>query len=59
MENRFGPYLVANITIDVALRIAEADAVSTATERELLSEVKMFRKVYVHCHPLKNEGPVS
>ena len=58
--HRFGPYLVANITIriDGALRVAEADAIATATERKLLSDVEMLRRVFVHCHPVKSDGPV-
>jgi cation diffusion facilitator family transporter len=59
--HRFGPYLVANITISIdgALRVAEADAIATATERKLLAEVEMLRKVFVHCHPVKREGSAS
>jgi len=55
--HRFGPYLVANITINIdgALCVAEADAVATATEKKLLSEVEMLRKVFVHCHPVGRE----
>jgi divalent metal cation (Fe/Co/Zn/Cd) transporter len=56
--HRFGPYLVANITItiDGNLCVTEADAIATATEKKLLSDVEMLRKVFVHCHPVRKEG---
>ena len=53
-SHRFGPYLVANITIgiDGSLSVADADRIATAAEKKLLSHVEMLRKVYVHCHPV-------
>jgi cation diffusion facilitator family transporter len=51
--HRFGPYLVANITIciDGSLTVAEADVIATDTEKTLLKRIDMLRKVYVHTHP--------
>jgi cation diffusion facilitator family transporter len=51
--HRFGPYLVANITIciDGAFTVAEADVIATKTETKLLERIDMLRKVYVHVHP--------
>ncbi len=51
--HRFGPYLVANITIciDGALSVAEADAIATSVEKKLLKRIDLLRKVYVHTHP--------
>jgi len=56
--HRFGPYLVANITISIdgALCVTEADAIATATEKKLLSDVEMLRKVFVHCHPVRRDA---
>ena len=60
-SHRFGPYLVANITIciDGSISVAEADVIATAAEKKLLERIDMLRKVYVHMHPAKrcsNEG---
>jgi cation diffusion facilitator family transporter len=51
--HRFGPYLVANITIciDGSTCVSDADTIATATEKRLMSQIGMLRKVYVHCHP--------
>jgi cation diffusion facilitator family transporter len=51
--HRFGPYLVANITIciDGSLTVAEADIIATDAEKTLLKRIDMLRKVYVHTHP--------
>jgi len=60
-SHRFGPYLVANITIciDGSISVAEADVIATAAEKKLLERIDMLRKVYVHTHPAdrcSNEG---
>jgi len=54
--HRFGPYLVANITIclDGHTSVAEADSIANATEKKLLARIGMLRKVYIHCHPDKS-----
>jgi cation diffusion facilitator family transporter len=51
--HRFGPYLVANITIciDGSLTVTEADVIATEAEKTLLNRIGMLRKVYVHTHP--------
>jgi cation diffusion facilitator family transporter len=51
--HRFGPYLVANITIciDGSLSVAEADAIATSAEKALLQRIDMLRRLYVHTHP--------
>jgi cation diffusion facilitator family transporter len=51
--HRFGPYLVANITIgiDGALTVAEGDAIAEAIEQVLLTEIEFMRRVHVHYHP--------
>jgi cation diffusion facilitator family transporter len=53
-SHRFGPYLVANITIciDGALTVASADVIATDTERKLCDRIDMLRKVYIHTHPV-------
>jgi cation diffusion facilitator family transporter len=57
--HRFGPYLVANITIciDGTLSVTEADRIATTVENKLLNRISFLRKVYVHCHPDGN-GPI-
>jgi len=52
--HRFGPYLVANITIciDGSLSVAKADLIATTAEKKLLERIDMLRKVYIHTHPI-------
>ena len=52
--HRFGPYLVANITIciDGSLSVARADLIATTAEKKLLERIDMLRKVYIHTHPI-------
>ncbi len=52
--HRFGPYLVANITIciDGSLSVAKADVIATTAEKKLLERIDMLRKVYIHTHPI-------
>lgn len=56
--HRFGPFLVATITIaiDGGLRVAEADAIAAAAENQLRADVELLRKVFVHCHPVEKGG---
>jgi cation diffusion facilitator family transporter len=53
-SHRFGPYLVANITIciDGSLSVAKADVITTTAEKKLLERIDMLRKVYIHTHPV-------
>lgn len=57
LAHRFGPYIVANITIciDGKLTVSEADRIATAAEKRLLTHVPFLRNVYVHCHPDQRE----
>lgn len=52
--HRFGPYLVANITIcvDGSLNVAEGDEIATRVENILLDNIEFMRKVHVHFHPV-------
>jgi len=51
--HRFGPYLVAVVTIGVDgnLSVAEGDEIASAVERVLYRNVDMLHRVYVHYHP--------
>ncbi|MBU0513067.1 MAG: cation diffusion facilitator family transporter [Chloroflexi bacterium] len=51
--HRFGPHLVANITIGVdgALSVAEGDRIATQVERTLIENIEYMRRVHVHYHP--------
>jgi cation diffusion facilitator family transporter len=51
--HRFGPYLVANVTIGVdgSLSVAEGDQIATQVEQTLLDNVEFMRRVHVHYHP--------
>ncbi len=51
--HRFGPYLVANVTIGVdgSLSVAEGDRIATQVEHTLLEHVEFMRRVHVHYHP--------
>jgi cation diffusion facilitator family transporter len=55
--HRFGPYLVANITIciDGNVSVFESDRIATMAEKRLLEGISFLRKVYVHCHPNGSE----
>jgi len=52
--HRFGPYLVANITIcvDGHLNVAEGDKIASHVEDVLMDNIEFMRKVHVHYHPL-------
>lgn len=51
--HRFGPYFVANISIGVdgSLRVFDGDKIADQVEQNLLSNIDMLKKVYVHYHP--------
>jgi cation diffusion facilitator family transporter len=51
--HRFGPYLVANVTIgiDGSLNVAEGDRIATQVERTLIEQIEYMRRVHVHYHP--------
>jgi cation diffusion facilitator family transporter len=53
-SHRFGPYLVANITIciDGSLSVSTADVIATTVEKKLIERIDMLRKVYIHTHPV-------
>ena len=57
--HRFGPYLVANITIGVdgALSVREGDRIATEVEERLLAGMEFMRRVYVHYHPVGTASP--
>jgi len=51
--HRFGPYLIANITIGIDGRqtVDEGNAIADAVELYLCEKIDMLRKVYIHYHP--------
>ena len=51
--HRFGPYLVANVTIGVdgSLSVAAGDEIATQVERILIEQIEYMRRVHVHYHP--------
>lgn len=50
---RFGPYLIVNLTVlvDGNLTITEGDKITTTVEDRLYNQARYIRRVYVHCHP--------
>jgi cation diffusion facilitator family transporter len=60
-SHRFGPYLVANITIGVegSLTVAAGDAIASHIEHTLIENVDYLRRVYVHYHPVRSQRPVD
>jgi len=52
-SHRFGPYLVANVTIGVegSLSVADGDIIATQVERTLTEHIEFMRRVHVHYHP--------
>lgn len=52
--HRFGPYLVANVTIcvDGYLSVAKGDKIATQVENTLMANIEFMRKVHVHYHPV-------
>ena len=59
--HRFGPYLVANITIGVNanLTVAQGDHIATQVEKILLNEIEPMRRVHVHYHPTREFTPLK
>jgi len=59
--HRFGPYLVANITIGVdgSLSVAEGDRIATRVEHTLIEHIEYMRRVHVHYHPVTSPCPES
>ena len=51
--HRFGPYLLANVTIGVdgSLSVTEGDEIATQVERTLIKRIEFMRRVHVHYHP--------
>jgi len=51
--HRFGPYLVANVTIcvDGDLTVFEGDKIASRVEKILMDNIEFMRKVHVHYHP--------
>jgi cation diffusion facilitator family transporter len=51
--HRFGPYLVANITIgiDGSLSVTEGDRIASVLEKQILESIDGMIDVYVHFHP--------
>lgn len=50
---RFGPYLVLNITlgIDGAMSVQQGDRISTMVEEILLERIDFLSRVHIHYHP--------
>ncbi|MGE5603471.1 MAG: cation diffusion facilitator family transporter [Nitrososphaerales archaeon] len=59
--HRFGPYLVANVTIgiDGSLSVAAGDCIATQAERELFRSVDLLRRVHIHYHPVDGSRPLA
>lgn len=57
--HRFGPYLVANVTIGVngRLSVAEGDRIATRVEHVLDEGIDHMRRVDVHFHPSRHPVP--
>jgi len=56
--HRFGMYMVVNVTIGVRpdLTVAEGDRIATEVENKLVDEIDYMRRVFVHYHPVNNNG---
>lgn len=54
LSQRFGPYLVINITIGVkgSLSVQEGDNIATRVEQTLYQEIDLLKRVHVHYHPV-------
>ena len=52
--HRFGPWLVANLTIGVdgGISVRDGHRIATEVEQRLLSQVEFMRRVSVHYHPV-------
>jgi divalent metal cation (Fe/Co/Zn/Cd) transporter len=51
--NRFGPFLVLNLTIavDGLLSVDAGDDIATAVENAVTDRMSLVREVHVHYHP--------
>ena len=56
--HRFGPYLVVNITVGVdgTMTVRRGDAIATQVEGVLMDSIDLVRRVYVHYHPVSQNG---
>jgi cation diffusion facilitator family transporter len=54
--HRFGPFLVANVTVcvDGFLSVTEGDTIATKVENILIDNIEFMRKVHVHYHPIES-----
>ena len=52
--HRFGPWLVANLTIGVdgGISVRDGHRIAIEVERRLVDRVEFMRRVYVHYHPV-------
>jgi len=59
--HRFGPYLVANVTVcvDGSLSVTEGDRIATQVEHTLVEHIEYMRRVHVHYHPVVSSCPES
>lgn len=59
--HRFGPYLLANITIGVNanITVAQGDHIATQVEKILFNGIEPMRRVHVHYHPAKEPIPLK
>jgi cation diffusion facilitator family transporter len=54
--HRFGPHIVANVTIgiDGSLTVREGDAIASEVEQRLTQSIPNLRHVHVHYHPAED-----
>ena len=52
--HRFGPWLVANLTIGVdgGISVRDGHRIAIEVERRLVDRVEFMRRVFVHYHPV-------
>jgi cation diffusion facilitator family transporter len=52
--HRFGPYLVANITIGVdgSISVADGDCIASEVEHRLYEKIELLRQAHIHYHPV-------
>lgn len=57
--HRFGPYLVANITlcVDGDITVAQGNAIANRVEKALMGHIDFMQKVHVHYHPISRKKP--
>jgi cation diffusion facilitator family transporter len=51
--HRFGPFLVANVTVcvDGSISVVEGDGIATQVEQTLIEHIEYMKQVHVHYHP--------